>query len=66
MTTKTNPSDEANLCFFWQMDRCVYRNLLTKTKEDCEFLKDGKCTAIESDLCTEEEFHEWLNEDEEE
>ena len=66
MTTKTNPLEEVNLCFFWKTDRCVYRTVLTKAKEDCDFLKDGKCIVTESDLCTEGEFYEWLNGDEEE
>ena len=47
----------ASSCFFYQMDRCVMRNLLTKTTEDCEFVgKDGSCNAKESDLSDYDEY----------
>ena len=38
-------------CLFYQQDRCVYRNLLTKATEDCDFMgEDKSCNAKESDL----------------
>jgi hypothetical protein len=39
-------------CYYWEEGQC--------TEPNCQFLINGKCTAKDEDLITEEEFEEML------
>ncbi len=38
-------------CFFYQEDKCMFRDMMKSTKKDCPFMDENrKCTASEGDL----------------
>lgn len=41
-------------CYYWEEGQCT-------SPKNCQFLINGKCTAKDEDLVTEEEYEELLN-----